>query len=53
MLLCDVINGKRLRGEWPLTEASHGTIALDLTWMGAMQRGHFRHILGSQLGDPR
>jgi hypothetical protein len=44
LLLCDVVNGKRLRGEWPLAEATRGTISLDLAWTGALQRGRFRHV---------
>lgn len=46
LLLGDVISNKRLRGEWPLAEVSQGTINLDLVWMGAMQRGRFRHVMG-------
>lgn len=43
MLLCDVVNGRRLRGEFPLAEVPKGTISLDLSWTGTLQRGRIAH----------
>lgn len=43
VLLSDVVTGKRLRGEWPLSDVPKGSVSLDLSWTGTMQRGHIAH----------
>jgi hypothetical protein len=43
VLLSDVVTGKRLRGEWPLSDVLKGSVSLDLSWTGTMQRGHIAH----------
>ena len=43
VLLSDVITGRRLRGEFSLSGVKRGTVSLDLSWTGAMERGHIAH----------